>query len=141
VWCATTRTQRQGLFNLIVTRLGDPISNPNVDLAELLPRQQWLMWYVFHTDEHKRRALLDIASHGEVTKLKAPSVTAPFVEHRSMCPEDQFEELRETLDIAMDLKNGSTGVHQQADAVHQPDSDAISHNDDDDVSESELFGE
>ena len=145
VVCAhARRTQRQGLFNFIVTRLGDPISNPTVDLAELLPRQQWLLWYVFHTDEHKRCALVAIASPGELMKMRG-DVATPSVEHRSMCPEDTFEEFRETLDLAMDLKNGSTGV-QQPDAGQPPDSDAISHNDDDDdndkdVSELDLFGE
>lgn len=120
-------TQRQGLFNFIVTRLGDPISNPTVDLAELLPRQQWLLWYVFNTDERKRCPFTEMASPEEKSKMEGVDVATPFVEHRSMCPEDQFEEFRETLDLAMDLKNGSTGVQP-------PD-------DDDDVSELDLFGD
>lgn len=138
--------QVQQVFNRIVTRLGEPISDPEVDLAKLRPRQQWLLWFYFKT---KNCRLRHICSEDEYNQISRSEGVATSVERRSLCPTDYFQELVENVDIAMDVKNGSNGGPSLGDFQeqdHDPSgaSDAISQpgdDDDDDVDLACLFGD
>lgn len=98
------------------------MSGPQVDLAKLRPRQQWLLWFVFHSDKNKKRKLMDICSPEEHDKLSKKSETKN-VEHRSLCPEDHFKQTMETAEIAMDLKNASVDNPVEASAEEHSEQD------------------
>jgi hypothetical protein len=142
--------QNGNSFNCIVTKLGGPVSGPNVDLAKLLPRQQWILWFYFDNTTKPKRTLEDICSVEEFNKLTDCAGVATPVEQRSLCPGDYYAELTENVDIAINLKNGSSGgsssgdvqEHGASDAKDDEHdaSDAISESGDDNLGADFLFG-
>ena len=150
--------QVQNLYNLIVTRLGDPVSEPKVDLAKLRPRQQWLLWFVFHSDANKRRKLKDIITDEESEKLKEAPSSSGRTEALLSCAQDTVENAINNVNAAACLFNANApistmGNGDASEASDHPDqdpsnaSDAISQTGDEDeegddaVSDSELFGD
>ena len=105
--------QVQNLYNLIVTRLGDPVSDPKVDLAKLRPRQQWLLWFVFHSDASKRHKLKDIITDEEDQKLKEAPSSAVHTQALSSCVQDTIENVINNVHAAVDLFHANPPISTQ----------------------------